>query len=380
MRGWLFSSGYFLKLQYGEIREGQGVSIQIESWEKAAPADLLPAMNHLRDSFDSAHFNFGWPTTQLCYWRLHDGTPRLGTRDIQQYVDALPALKARVGPEATQRFVKLLSKETPPAIFKAFYDLYMDGLKFQLNLIFSGLLQIGLANRSRILQDPVEWARSLSEDLVNYCRHRIPLWIKDVCDEQPWDPNEATEEQIFWRKWQAPSFLVMEPSRFGVYDPGRTWERNDQETSAKWLEAFSDDYVLILGIELKDAAGTAALKQAMTPTVKDRAKETHVNQTFNVQGPNARVNIDSVDNSTNVVHQGVPFSELRKAIESGVSDGIERATILERLLELERATDRESGAKKYQAFISAAANHMALIGPYLSALGHWVHSLLGPAV
>jgi hypothetical protein len=242
------------------------------------------------------------------------------------------------------------------------------------------LLQIGLANRSRILQDPVEWARSLSEDLVNYCRHRIPLWIKDVCDEQPWDPNEATEEQIFWRKWQAPSFLVMEPSRFGVYDPGRTWERNDQETSAKWLEAFSDDYVLILGIELKDAAGTAALKQAMTPTVKDRAKETHVNQTFNVQGPNARVNIDSVDNSTNVVHQGVPFSELRKAIESGVSDGIERATILERLLELERATDRESGAKKYQAFISAAANHMALIGPYLSALGHWVHSLLGPAV
>jgi len=113
------------------------VSIQIESWEKAAPADLLSAMNHLRDSFDSAHFNFGWTTTQLCYWRLHDGTLRLGTRDIQPYVDTLQALKARVGPEATQRFVKLLSKETPPAIFKAFYDLYMDGLKFQLNLILT---------------------------------------------------------------------------------------------------------------------------------------------------------------------------------------------------------------------------------------------------
>jgi hypothetical protein len=355
------------------------VSIQIESWEKAAPVDLLPAMNHLRDSFDLAHFNFGWPTTQLCYWRLHDGTPRLGTRDIQPYVDTLQALKARVGPEATQRFVKLLSKETPPAIFKAFYDLYMDGLKLQLNLIFSGLLQIGLANRSRILPDPVEWARSLSEDLVNYCRHRIPLWIRNVCDEQPWDPNEATEEQIFWRKSQAPSFLIMEPSRFGVYDPECAWERNDQETSARWLDAFRDDYVLILGIELKNAAGMAALKQAMTPIIEEKPKEPQVNQTFNVNGPNARVNIDSTDNSTNIVNQGIPFSELRKAIESGVADGVERATILEKLADLEMATDRESGSKRYQSFIASAHHHMALLGPYLPALGHWVHTLVAAA-
>jgi hypothetical protein len=333
-------------------------------------------MNHLRDSFDSAHFNFGFTTTQLCYWRLHGGTPRIGVRDLQPFVDTLEGLKARVGPEAAQRFVKLLSKETPPAIFKAFYDLYMDGLKLQLHLIFSGLLQIGLANRSRIRQDPIEWARSLSEDLVNYYRHRIPLWVKNVCDEQPWNPNEEEEELIFWHKWQAPSFLVMEPSRYGAYDPGRAWERNDRETSERWLDAFSDDYVLILGIELKNAAGMAALKRAMKPIVEDKAKETHVNQTFNVHGPNARVNIDSTDNSTNMVCQGAPFSELRKAIESGISDAVERAAVLERLSDLELATDRESGAKRYQAFIASAANHIAIIGPFLPALGHWAHSLL----
>jgi hypothetical protein len=348
---------------------------QIESWVKAAPADLLPAMNHLRDSFDSAHFNFGWTTTQLCYWRLHDGTPRFGTKDIQPYANTLQALKARVGLEATQRFTKLLSKETHPAIFKAFYDLYMDGLKFQLKLIFNGLLQIGLANRSRILQDPVEWARSLSEDLVNCHRHNIPIWIKNVCDEQQYDPNEEVEEQIYWHKWRAPSFLVMEPSKYRVFDPRQVWERNDKETSAKWLDAFSDDYVLILGIELKNAAGMAALKQAMTPIVEERPKETHVNQTFNVHGPNARVNIDSIDNSTNIVNQGIPFSELRKAIELGIVDGVERATILERLTDLENATDRESGAKRYQAFIASAHHHVALIGPYLPVLGHWVHNL-----
>ncbi|HZQ45266.1 MAG TPA: hypothetical protein VFA99_18595 [Acidobacteriaceae bacterium] len=105
-------------------------------------------------------------------------------------------------------------------------------------------------------------------------------------------------------------------------------------------------------------------------------KESPMRQTFNIHGPNARVNIDSIDNSTNVVHQRVPLSELRKAIESGVSDGAERAAILQRLSDLEAANDRESGAKRYQAFIAAAANHMTLIGPYLPALGHWVHNLL----
>jgi hypothetical protein len=128
---------------------------------------------------------------------------------------------------------------------------------------------------------------------------------------------------------------------------------------------------------LKEAIARMQHQSAIT---RNRSKESPMNQTFNVQGPNARVNIDSIDNSTNVVHQVVPFSELREAIESGISDGIERATILERLAELERATDRESGSKKYQAFISTAANHMALIGPYLPALGHWVHSLLGSAI
>jgi len=105
-------------------------------------------------------------------------------------------------------------------------------------------------------------------------------------------------------------------------------------------------------------------------------KESPTRQTFNIHGPNARVNIDSTDNSTNVVHQGVPFSELRTAIELGVSDGVERTAILQRLSDLEAANDRESGAKRYQAFIAAAANHMTIIGPYLPALGHWAHNLL----
>lgn len=119
------------------------------------------------------------------------------------------------------------------------------------------------------------------------------------------------------------------------------------------------------------------LEKARVECSRDAArKESQVNQVVNVHGPNARVNIDSTDNSTNIVHQGVSFSELRKAIESGVSDGVERTAILQRLSDLEAATDHESGATRYQVFIAAAANHMTIIGPYLPALGHWVHNLL----
>lgn len=105
-------------------------------------------------------------------------------------------------------------------------------------------------------------------------------------------------------------------------------------------------------------------------------KESTMNQTINVHGHNARVNIGSTDISTNVVHQDGTFSELRKAIESGVSDDVERTAIIQKLSDLEAATDHDSGAKRYQAFISAAANHMTIIGPYLPALGHWVHNFL----
>jgi hypothetical protein len=110
-------------------------------------------------------------------------------------------------------------------------------------------------------------------------------------------------------------------------------------------------------------------------TVQNHPKEVVVNQTFNATGPNSRNNVNSTDNSTNIVHQGVPFAELRKAIESGIEDGTRRVAILESLANLESAPDRESGSTRYQQFIAAAADYMTLIGPFLPALGHWVHNL-----
>ncbi len=105
------------------------------------------------------------------------------------------------------------------------------------------------------------------------------------------------------------------------------------------------------------------------------ASSPSVNQTINIHGPNARVNLDSIDNSTNAVRQDAPFSEVRKAVEEGVANGIERAAILKSLADLELATEKESGAARYAAFIAAAANHMQLILPFLPLLSHWAGNL-----
>ena len=127
-----------------------------------------------------------------------------------------------------------------------------------------------------------------------------------------------------------------------------------------------------LGTSLKEAISRMRHQSAV---IQNRAMESPMSQNINVQGPNARVNINSTDNSTNLVSQGAPFFDLRNAIELVVSDEIERTTILERLGDLEAARDLDSGSKRYSAFIAAAANHMVLLGPFLPAVGHWVHNL-----
>jgi hypothetical protein len=68
----------------------------------------------------------------------------------------------------------------------------------------------------------------------------------------------------------------------------------------------------------------------------------------------------------------VVFSEMRTALAQVASDA-ERALIMERIEELEKAHGTPGFMARYQEFIAAAANHMSIIGPFLPALS----SLLG---
>lgn len=94
---------------------------------------------------------------------------------------------------------------------------------------------------------------------------------------------------------------------------------------------------------------------------------------WNVSGANARVNINSQDNSTNIITitpQNV-IAELRKAIEAKVT-GEQKEKLLAKLEEMSEARDRETKLTKYQQFINLAANITTILAPYLRALASWL--------
>jgi hypothetical protein len=92
------------------------------------------------------------------------------------------------------------------------------------------------------------------------------------------------------------------------------------------------------------------------------------NYTFNVNGPNARVNFHSTDNSQNIVADRAVFGELRQAVENGIRDDGERAKLMQHIAEMEKSAGGSNFIKAYQDFMATAANHMSVIGPFLPAL------------
>lgn len=130
--------------------------------------------------------------------------------------------------------------------------------------------------------------------------------------------------------------------------------------------------------EMKTTVKEAIARMRMQRATLQNAPKTSpsAGHTITVQGTNSRVNLNSVDNSVNVIQQGAYFSELRKAIDAGISDTIERAAIQDRLAELEQAQDRKSGWERYAAFMAVTADHMTLISPFLPFLLEYIGKLL----
>jgi hypothetical protein len=237
-------------------------------WETRVPADLQPAVKYLRERFDKAHFNFGWTTRKLCFAQIHE---TLQESEHKAYIQALVQLEAYVSPSARKRFNEGIALGTLPGIFNAYFDLYLEGLCCQAELVFQELREIGAVHDHRLGASGIDWAESQTKFLVRDHRHDIVTWVRAVCDEQPYDPSEETDELINWRKWQAPRFLIMKPARFEPYDSSRVWKREDPQTSSRWLESFADHYVIRLESAIKTAAGEARLEEAKRPKTKIRA-------------------------------------------------------------------------------------------------------------
>ena len=94
-----------------------------------------------------------------------------------------------------------------------------------------------------------------------------------------------------------------------------------------------------------------------------------------VSGPNARVNINSTDRSTNVAVGGNVFASLREAIQRDVADAGERERLGPLVDALESAKDRTSFMSAYQKLIASAADHMTVLAPLLPALTNLLTNL-----
>ena len=68
-----------------------------------------------------------------------------------------------VGPIATQRFHDMMKLNTPPAIFKGFFDLYMEGVTLTMLSAFKDLVEIGRVNKPQVGAPHLEWATAQTQ-------------------------------------------------------------------------------------------------------------------------------------------------------------------------------------------------------------------------
>lgn len=87
-------------------------------------------------------------------------------------------------------------------------------------------------------------------------------------------------------------------------------------------------------------------------------------------GGNARVNIQSTDNSINKtdLNFSATFDPIKNAIEKADIIEEEKATMLESLGKLEGSAGSEAFTDRYKEFVSTCANHTTILAPFIPAL------------
>ena len=101
----------------------------------------------------------------------------------------------------------------------------------------------------------------------------------------------------------------------------------------------------------------------------DRSGEPGVS-VYVTDSPHTRVNLNSVDNSNNVVNTQAHevFQRTRDLLEAGIEDNEERTVLLQSVNDMEAAHETQDFIAKYKDFMGLAANHIAVLTPVIRAL------------
>jgi hypothetical protein len=95
--------------------------------------------------------------------------------------------------------------------------------------------------------------------------------------------------------------------------------------------------------------------------------------TINVSGQNARLNVDSVDNSVNSINPVSiqVFDDARSAIHEKILDDAKHE-LLAKLDDLQKSVSTPNYAVRYKEFVQLAANHVTALAPVIVALAAYL--------
>ncbi len=87
-------------------------------------------------------------------------------------------------------------------------------------------------------------------------------------------------------------------------------------------------------------------------------------------GDNARLNVNSVDNSSNTVikNSAEVFAQLTSAIQQGIQDAAERDRVLAAISAMEAEAGKPTFKQRYNDFLATCGRYMTVIGPFVPAL------------
>jgi hypothetical protein len=95
---------------------------------------------------------------------------------------------------------------------------------------------------------------------------------------------------------------------------------------------------------------------------------------YNVTGPNARVNINSNDSSSNIINIAADelFAKIRETLIAAPMVADRRDEVLIAVDGMERTRNTPEYLRWYSQFVAGLADHIALVSPFLPALAQFM--------
>jgi hypothetical protein len=208
--------------------------------------------------------------------------------------------------------------------------------------------------------------------------HELRLRATDFQPQKPADDQTIRRYLKLGGYWMGYKYLPVGQNAYVDFDcPGdfdylganlQTVYRNLRLLNDK---GYFEATVISFPVSLKVRPTAKLIEEIESPEISKATAigGTNLTQNIHMHGPNARINVNSTDNSTNIasVSSEQLFIRLRETA-STVADESQRAQILARLDDLERAKESGGFVLAYQNFIASVADYMTIFSPFIPAL------------